>query len=335
MGFRILALSQDEGQHLQTVFRRNPGWEGPGKFAFTQGGSSHRRRSPRVSDETRERLSEEWSRYWDLTKPVLLEKSPPNLIRTRFFAALFPNSVFVNILRHPVAVAYATKKWNKAPLASRFRHWLHAHQDSRSRTCRDSERQSCVRYEEFVRAPQAVVDRVWTFLGLPPGPAVRGVLGEANGTCSLAGSRVTRSRGRVGRFWCTGSSRRCVRSGTAYASWTCWSCAGVGGGRQRPSRQSRLRTGRRVKVRVGLGRGHGPPVVRPGTEREVWKAAEIASALDQLLPQTLCEMQCGTGEIISFLAARYGAEATGYDTSPEAIGLARERRDPARSLLRR
>jgi hypothetical protein len=83
-----------------------------------------------------------------------------------------------------------------------------------------------------------------------------------------------------------------------------------------------------VKIAVGLGRGHGTARGPAGTEREVWKAGEIASALDQLVPQTLCEMHCGTGEIISFLADRYGADATGYDTSPETISLARERQDP-------
>ena len=31
-----------------------------------------------------------------------------------------------------------------------------------------------------MRAPQAVVDRVWTLLGLPSGPPIRGVLRDAN-----------------------------------------------------------------------------------------------------------------------------------------------------------
>jgi hypothetical protein len=179
-GFSNTGAYEDEGQHLQTVVPPESRLGGPGKFAFAQE-AYLTESSPLVSDETRERLSGEWSPYWDLTKPVLLEKSPPNLIRTRFFAALFPNSVFVNILRHPVAVAYATKKWNKASLASHFRHWLHAHQILAADLPR-LERQIVLRYEEFVRAPQAVVDRVWTFLDLPNGPAVRGVLGDANRT---------------------------------------------------------------------------------------------------------------------------------------------------------
>jgi hypothetical protein len=326
-GFSNTGAFEDEGQHLQTVVPPDSALGGPGEFAFAR--EAHlTESSPLVSGETRERLTAEWSPYWDLTKPVLVEKSPPNLVRTRFFAALFPNAVFVNILRHPVAVAYATKKWNKAPLASHFRHWLHAHQILAADLPR-LERQIVVRYEEFVRAPQAVVDRVWTLLGVPPGPAVRGVLGDANGTYFArweSSDPIQRARRTflVRRFEpqmrAFGYSLRDLNFvGPAPAL----AVAGNDG-----PQQSRSRTGRCVKVAVGLGRGHGSAGGPVGTEREVRKAAEIASALDQVLPQTLCEMQCGTGEIISFLADRYGAEATGYDTSPEAISLARERQDP-------
>jgi hypothetical protein len=64
-----------------------------------------------VTPENRQKLFEEWSRYWDVSKPYLLEKSPPNLIRTRFLQAMFPSSYFVVLLRHPIPVALATQPW--------------------------------------------------------------------------------------------------------------------------------------------------------------------------------------------------------------------------------
>ena len=55
----------------------------------------------------------------DTGKEFLLEKSPPNIIRTRFLQAMFPNSYFINIKRHPIATSLATKKWSKTSLDSK------------------------------------------------------------------------------------------------------------------------------------------------------------------------------------------------------------------------
>jgi hypothetical protein len=44
-----------------------------------------------------------WETYWDLGKPVLLEKSPPNLIRTRDILANFQPVKFVVMVRNPYA----------------------------------------------------------------------------------------------------------------------------------------------------------------------------------------------------------------------------------------
>jgi len=44
-----------------------------------------------------------WESYWDMSKPVLLEKSPPNLIRTRDILAHFHPVKFVVMVRNPYA----------------------------------------------------------------------------------------------------------------------------------------------------------------------------------------------------------------------------------------
>ncbi len=46
-----------------------------------------------------------WSRYWDMSKPFLVEKSPPNLLKTRFLAAVFSlarSCRFLLVVRDPV-----------------------------------------------------------------------------------------------------------------------------------------------------------------------------------------------------------------------------------------
>lgn len=167
-GFHETGVPADEGQHLQTVYPPAKAFGGPGRFAFrpeahlTEG-------SGLVSAENAERLRAEWSAYWDLSKPVLVEKSPPNLIRARFLQALVPGSAFVMITRHPVAVSFATQKWSKTSLPSLLRHWLAAHE--RFEADRPSiERVLVVSYEHLVTRTQECLDSVYAFLGLESQP---------------------------------------------------------------------------------------------------------------------------------------------------------------------
>lgn len=126
----------DEGQHLQDVYPTARSHGGPGRFAFDP--DAHlTEASPIATADNARRLFAEWSRHWDLDRPVLLEKSPPNLIRMRFLQALYPQARFVVIVRHPVVTALATRKLattrlmrrtgRTAPLALTVRHWFAAH----------------------------------------------------------------------------------------------------------------------------------------------------------------------------------------------------------------
>jgi hypothetical protein len=163
-GLAATGASEDEGQHLQSVYPTAAAHGGPGRFAFSP--AAHlTERSVLVSVANRHRLLAEWGRYWDRDRPVLLEKSPPNLIRTRFLQALFPEASFVIVLRHPAVVALATRGWVPDPLEALLKHWFHAHallaQDlSRIR------RALVVRYESLVADPRSELDRVGSFLGL-------------------------------------------------------------------------------------------------------------------------------------------------------------------------
>ena len=45
----------------------------------------------------------EWEKYWDLTKPVLLEKSPPNILRAKEISNVFTPNHFIIFYRNPYA----------------------------------------------------------------------------------------------------------------------------------------------------------------------------------------------------------------------------------------
>jgi hypothetical protein len=165
-GFRNTGAPEDEGQHLQNVFLPARFYGGPGRFGFME--EAHlTETSPLVNDANRSKLFDQWSRYWDLGKPYLIEKSPPNLIRTRFLQALFPPSYFVVITRHPVAVSLATRKWVRSSVESLIVHWLYCHDLFVSdRTY--LQRVHIIRYEDLIRHPDKVILNVYKFLGLEP-----------------------------------------------------------------------------------------------------------------------------------------------------------------------
>jgi hypothetical protein len=126
----------DEGQHLQDVYPTARAHGGPGRFAFDP--AAHlTEASDLVHPDAAERLFKQWSRYWDTSRQVLIEKSPPNLIRMRFLQALFPSAQFVVFVRHPVLTSLATTKlattramrrtFRSPDLGRTLEHWFAAH----------------------------------------------------------------------------------------------------------------------------------------------------------------------------------------------------------------
>lgn len=170
-GFRDTGVPADEGQHLQSVYPPAKTYGGPGRFGFAS--EAHLTEdSPLVSRANRERLLADWSRHWELDKPVLLEKSPPNLTKTRFLQALFPEASFVVILRHPVPVTLATARWRGTRRYGRLiEHWLRCH-ELFAGDMPHLDRVHVLSYEELVGKPAAAVAGVHAFLGLDGEPAV-------------------------------------------------------------------------------------------------------------------------------------------------------------------
>jgi hypothetical protein len=131
---------------------------------------------------------------------VLVEKSPPNLIRFRFFQALFPQASFVAVTRHPVAVSLATQKWSKTSLTSLLEHWVVCHRTFASDRPRLA-RIHVVAYEDLVARPQPTLDGVYGFLGLESRRSATDIRPGANAAYfarwrELSGGPVGRIRAR-------------------------------------------------------------------------------------------------------------------------------------------
>lgn len=168
-GFENTGAPMDEGQHLQTVYPVGRVWGGDavGRFGFDPC-AYLTERSSIATRENAEKLFNEWSKHWDLSKPVLVEKSPPNIIRTRFLQAMFPNSYFIVITRHPVAASIAVKKWcARNPVPGIMMNWTVCHERYR-RDRRKLVRCLEIRYEDLVASPMAELEKISSFLRIDP-----------------------------------------------------------------------------------------------------------------------------------------------------------------------
>ena len=163
-GFHDTGVPEDEGQFLQTVFPVAKTFGGAGRFGFSE--EAHlTEESALITSNNKRKLFEEWSMYWDLNRPCLLEKSPPNLIRTRFLQAVFPDSYFVVIWRHPIAVSLATVKWTGLDLETLLQHWLHCHRlFALDRP--HLRRARVLKYEDLICTTESELEGIYGFLGL-------------------------------------------------------------------------------------------------------------------------------------------------------------------------
>lgn len=167
-GFTETGAPEDEGQWLQDVYPTARVYGGPGLFAFSP--EAHlTETSPLATPHHGEKLFSQWAKHWDVNQQVLVEKSPPNLIRARFLQQLFPSSRFVFLLRHPIAVSLATAKWLESPLARLLEHWNCAHH-AFLEDLPSISHAHVLRYEDLLTEPEATMHKLWDFLQLSPAP---------------------------------------------------------------------------------------------------------------------------------------------------------------------
>jgi Sulfotransferase family len=162
-GFKNTDVPEDEGQFLQDVYLTASSYGGSSRVGFDP--RAHRTESF-FTEEKAARLKESWNRYWESNKSICIEKTPENLLMTRFLQAAFPNSYFVIIRRHPVPVSIAGQRWkvNMTSLDSLFRHWL---------TCYDlfeSDRKYLrrvyeLKYEDYVQNQHKYHEEIAAFIG--------------------------------------------------------------------------------------------------------------------------------------------------------------------------
>src|SRR5437660_4817528 len=164
-GFRNTGESEDEGQFLQDVYPVDAEYGGMSRFGFDP--RAHRTEtSALLTRENVVKLRASWHAYWDNSKTIFVEKTPANLLMTRFLQAVFPNSYFIVIRRHPLSVSMAIRKWKVCltPLYRSFEHWLHCYrvfeQDKKY-----LKQVYELRYEDYVEDPAKYHREIAAFIG--------------------------------------------------------------------------------------------------------------------------------------------------------------------------
>src|SRR5215469_717736 len=161
--FHHTGAKMDEGQHLQDVYLPDYVYGGVGKFGFAP--QAHlTEKSPLLTETNVLRLRRSWEGYWDSHKTIRIEKTPGNLLMTRFLQAAFPATYFVVIKRHPVAVSLASQKWSRTPLHDLFDHWLRCHATfEEDKKYLDNVYE--LSYEDYIDHPQKHLAKIASFIG--------------------------------------------------------------------------------------------------------------------------------------------------------------------------
>tara|TARA_R110002124_G_scaffold47900_10_gene141864 strand:- start:161 stop:955 length:795 start_codon:yes stop_codon:yes gene_type:complete len=163
-GFSNTGVPEDEGMFLQNVYEPAKTYGGPGKYIFDK--NSHMDENhPLATVENANSILQQWEKYYDKNCPYYVEKSPPNIVRTRFLQKLYPNSRFIFIFRHPLAVSYATRKWSKTRIKSLIEHTLRGYEILLN-DISHLNNAYILRYEDFVLSPQETINNVFNFLDL-------------------------------------------------------------------------------------------------------------------------------------------------------------------------
>ncbi len=160
-----------EGQKIPGLIEKLGPGEGSGQWALPKFVARYRLTEADVEPGDAEHADANYRSGMIHPERRLCEKSPPNLIRTRYLQALFPDASFIAIVRNPYAnvSANAKKRTKWGSVADQATHWTNAHKifaEDKPYLSRLME----VQYEEMVGKPAQVLGQVCDWCGVAFNP---------------------------------------------------------------------------------------------------------------------------------------------------------------------
>jgi hypothetical protein len=151
-----------EGQHLTAAFPR-PNLLGVGRLWSSRMDIFRWREDfdPRPALQAKK----DWARLYPKRKGILLEKSPPNTVRSLWLQRNFEPSRFLSIIRSPYAVCEGIRRRKEYTIDQAALHWKTANQCLLDDLA-SIEHQLLIKYEDLADDPQRSFEEIQAFLGL-------------------------------------------------------------------------------------------------------------------------------------------------------------------------
>jgi hypothetical protein len=111
------------------------------------------------------RIQYDWALHFQQRPGILLEKSPPNILRSRWLQQNFRPSRFVTIIRHPYAVCEGIRRREGHTIEEATLHWVRSNELLLD-DVKHLQYCLCVSYEELCLFPENHLEKLETFLGL-------------------------------------------------------------------------------------------------------------------------------------------------------------------------
>ena len=113
-----------------------------------------------------QRLRYDWARHFRPGPGVLLEKSPPNTLRSRWLQRFFRPARFIAIVRDPYAIVEGISRRRGHSITEAAQHWRQVHEVLRE-DLPYLEHCLLIHYESLCESPQEHLGRIERFLDLP------------------------------------------------------------------------------------------------------------------------------------------------------------------------
>lgn len=108
-------------------------------------------------------VKEKWEEAWDLDKPILLEKSPPHLLRAFEIEQSFRESYFIAMVRNPYAFCEGRNRRYGHPMKDNAEHWVRC-AEYQIKNIKGLRNVTHFTYEDFTENLERVASQVLEFI---------------------------------------------------------------------------------------------------------------------------------------------------------------------------
>jgi len=108
-------------------------------------------------------IKAKWERAWDMSKPILLEKSPPNIVRAFEIEKHFAPAHFIAMVRNPYALCEGLQRRREMEAETAARRWVF-HATHQMQNVTKLKRIIHFTYEELSDTPALIKKKILAFM---------------------------------------------------------------------------------------------------------------------------------------------------------------------------